>query len=215
MGDMIMKIILADDHALFRGGFALLFQQLEAGAVVLEAGDLAEAMQLAARHPDADILLLDLNMPGMDGQAGIRRVSEAYPQLPVIVLSASENRECVEDVLAAGAVGFIPKSSSSAVMQSAIRLVLSGGVYLPPQLLMSRMAGAASGPEHHAQARLTDRQRDVLRLLALGMSNKQICRELELGEGTIKVHIAAIFRALNVGNRTEAANAARRYGVLG
>lgn len=210
-----MKIILADDHALFRGGFSLLFQQLEEGAVVLEAADLAEAMGLAARHPDADLMLLDLNMPGMNGQAGIKRVSEAYPQLSVIVLSASETRESVADVLAAGAVGFIPKSSSSAVMQSAIRLVLSGGVYLPPQLLNSQMAGVASGPEPNGHAKMTDRQRDVLRLLALGMSNKQICRELALSEGTIKAHIAAIFRALNVSNRTEAANAARRYGVFG
>jgi len=210
---MDVKIILADDHALFRDGFALLFQQLEAEAVVLEAGDLAEAMELAACHPDTDLMLLDLNMPGMNGQAGIKQVSEAYPQLPVIVLSASETRECVEAVLAAGAVGFIPKSSSSAVMQSAVRLVLSGGVYLPPQLLLAQRADTANGPGHNGAAKLTGRQRDVLRLLAAGMSNKQICRELELGEGTIKVHIAAIFRALEVGNRTEAANAAHRLGV--
>jgi len=105
-----MKIILADDHALFRDGFALLFQQLEEGAAVLEAGDLDQAMELVARHHDADLLLLDLNMPGMNGLAGIRRVRDAYPQLPVIVLSASETGEIVQAVMAAGASGFIPKS---------------------------------------------------------------------------------------------------------
>jgi len=178
---------------------------------VLEAGDLDEAMELVTRHPDVDLMLLDLNMPGMNGQTGIERVTEVYPQLPVIVLSASETKEIVHAVMAAGASGFIPKSSSSAVMQSAIRLVLAGGVYLPPQLLTADAVGSAG---HNGQAKLTDRQRDVLRLLAAGMSNKQICRELELGEGTIKVHIAAIFRALDVSNRTEAANAAHRLGLI-
>jgi len=206
-----LKIILADDHALFRGGFALLFKQLEAGALVLEADNLAQALDLANLHPDADLMLLDLNMPGMNGPAGIRQAVEAYPHLPVIVLSASETRDSVHAAIAAGALGFIPKSASASVMQSAVRLVLSGGVYLPAQLVMMEPA------EHHGQVepvKLTERQRDVLRLLAAGMSNKQICRELDLGEGTIKVHIAAIYRTLDVANRTEAANVARRLGLI-
>ena len=209
-----LKVILADDHTLFRGGFALLFKQLEAGAMVLEAGDLAEALALAVQHPDADLMLLDLDMPGMNGAAGIRRVAEAHPQLPVIVLSASETRESVQDTITAGALGFIPKSSSAAVMLSAVRLVLSGGVYLPAQLMMTEQARSPYGPGRDEAVKLSGRQRDVLRLLAAGMSNKQICRELDLGEGTIKVHIAAIFRALEVVNRTEAANVARRLGLL-
>ena len=211
---IFMKIILADDHALFRDGFALLFQQLEKGAEVLEAGHLEEAMDFAAHHPDADLMLLDLNMPGMNGHAGVTQVSRAFPQLPVVVVSASESKVSVQAVMAAGASGFIPKSSSSAVMHSAIRLVLSGGVYLPPQLLMAEMTDAEGELGRNAPIRLSGRQQDVLRLLADGMPNKQICRELGLGEGTIKVHIAAIFRALDVGNRTEAANAARRMGLL-
>jgi DNA-binding NarL/FixJ family response regulator len=209
-----LKIILADDHTLFRGGFALLFKQLEAGSMVLEAGDLGAALELAASHPDADLMLLDLNMPGMNGTDGIRRVAEAYPQLPVIVLSASETKESVQEVIAAGALGFIPKSASTAVMLAAVRLVLSGGIYLPAQLIMTEGAIATTAANRDEPVKLSGRQRDVLRLLAAGMSNKQICRELDLGEGTIKVHIAAIFRALNVGNRTEAANAARRLGFI-
>lgn len=206
-----MKIILADDHVLFRDGFALLFQQLESGAAVLQAGDLDQVMELAARHADADLVLLDLNMPGMNGLAGIGRIRGAYPQLPVIVLSATESKDIVQAVLEAGASGFIPKSSRSAVMQSAIRLVLSGGLYLPAQLLQAAPTGTGGSD---ARVRLTDRQRDVLRLLAAGMSNKQICRELNLGEGTIKVHVAAVYRALEVANRTEAANVARRLGLI-
>ncbi|OZA14980.1 MAG: hypothetical protein B7X94_00120 [Hydrogenophilales bacterium 17-62-8] len=206
-----MKVILADDHDLFRGGFSLLFTQLEAGAVVLEADDLAGALKLATEHPDTDLLLLDLDMPGMNGPASIRRVTADHPQLPVIVLSANEARESVQAAIAAGALGFIPKSASPAVMQSAVRLVLSGGVYLPVELIMTNVA---PNPRHDAPVTLTGRQHDVLRLLAAGMSNKQICRELGLGEGTIKVHIAALFRALDVGNRTGAAHAARQLGLI-
>lgn len=210
----MMKIILADDHTLFRGGFALLFKQLEAGAMVLEAGNLSEALALAAAHPDVDLMLLDLNMPGMNGATGIRQVAEAHPQLPVIVLSASETRQSVQEVIAAGALGFIPKSSSSALMQSAVRLVLAGGVYLPAQMLLSDepVVSAHSAPVE--PLKLSERQREVLRLLAAGKANKQICRELDIGEGTVKVHIAAVFRLLEVSNRTEAANAARRLGLL-
>ncbi|HNA29477.1 MAG TPA: response regulator transcription factor [Thiobacillaceae bacterium] len=209
-----MKIILADDHALFRGGFALLFQQLEFGAEVLEASSLDEAMELVERHPDTELLLLDLNMPGMNGPMSIARIAAAYPQLPVVVLSANDSRPSVWAVMEAGASGFIPKSSSSAVMQSAIRLILSGGIYLPPQLLPTFGENQAAGSDRDHSARLTGRQLEVLRLLVSGMPNKQICRELGLGEGTVKVHVAAIFRALEVGNRTEAAQAARRLGLV-
>ena len=206
-----MKIVLADDHPLFRDGFSLLFQQMEAGAVVFEASSLDEAIDLVTKHRDADLVMLDLNMPGMNGLDGLKRVAETCPQMPVIVLSASESKEIVEAVIMAGASGFIPKSSSAAVMQSAIHLVLSGGVYLPAQILRADAMGSAG---HREQIKLTNRQLDVLRLLAAGLSNKQICRDLELSEGTLKVHIAAIYRALNVNNRTEAANAAHRLALV-
>lgn len=206
-----MKIILADDHALFRGGFALLFKQVEASATVLEADDLAGALDLAALHPDADLLLLDLHMPGMKGASSIRQVTKNHPQLPVVVLSADENMDMVKQVIAAGALGFIPKFATAAVMQSAIRLVLSGGIYLPAQLIMATNdKNRPPGPN-----KLTERQLDVLRLLADGMANKDICRRLGLSEGTIKVHIAAIFRSLNVSNRTEAARVAQQLQLLG
>lgn len=207
-----MKIILADDHTLFRDGFVLLLKQLEADAEVITAGSLEEALEQARAHPDADLLLLDLQMPGMQGLVSVQAVMRDFPSLPVAILSASDSRQVMEALLAAGAAGFIPKSSSAQVMLSALKLILAGGVYLPAQLLDSGQgaAGAAAakgGP-------LTPRQLDVLRLLCEGKSNKLICRELDLGEGTVKAHIAAIFRALNVNNRTEAALEARRLGLL-
>lgn len=211
MGCIKLKIILADDHALFRGGFALLFRQHEALATVLEADNLAGALDIAARHPDADLLLLDLHMPGMHGATSIRQIAQSHPQLPMVVLSADENKGVVQQVIAAGALGFIPKTATAAVMQSAIRLVLSGGIYLPAQLVMA--TDGANRP--HEPSKLTERQLDVLRLLADGMANKDICRRLDLSEGTVKVHISAIFRALNVSNRTEAARVAHDLQLLG
>lgn len=213
----IVKLILADDHALFRDGFVLLLKQLEADAEVVTAASFEEAMARASEHPDAHLLLLDLNMPGMRGLASVEQMLQAFQALPVVILSASESREEMEALLAAGASGFIPKSSSSQVMLSAIKLILAGGVYLPAQMLgggpaAGQTAHSAQGGKAHGP--LTDRQLDVLRLLAEGKSNKHICRDLNLGEGTVKVHIAAIFRALNVNNRTEAALEARRLGLI-
>jgi DNA-binding NarL/FixJ family response regulator len=207
-----LKVILADDHPLFRNGFSLLFKELIADSEVLEAATLEEAMALAECHSDAALLLLDLSMPGMPGVAGVRRVIEVCPQLPVAVLSACERRDTVLSVIAAGALGFIPKSSSPEVLQLAIRLILSGSVYIPAGLMMT--SEPVDDDLHMCSLKLSDRQRCVLRLLAAGMSNKEICRELQLSEGTIKVHVAAVFRALNANNRTEAANKARRLGLI-
>lgn len=206
-----MKAILADDHALFRDGFALLLKQLDAKAEVLEASSFDEAVQQAEQHPDADLLLLDLLMPGMNGVESVHQVLDRHPGMPVVILSASESRPQVEALLEAGVAGFIPKSSSSQVMFSAIGLVLSGGVYIPPQLLG---AGGTTVSDDSVLARLTDRQREVLRLVADGRTNKQICRELDLSEGTVKVHLNAIYRVLGVANRTEAALLARRLNFV-
>lgn len=207
-----MKIILADDHTLFRDGFVLLLKQLEADAEVITAGSLEEALEQARAHPDADLLLLDLQMPGMQGLVSVQAVMRDFPSLPVAILSASDSRQVMETLLAAGAAGFIPKSSSAQVMLSALKLILAGGVYLPAQLLDPGQG--AAGAAAAKGGRLTPRQLDVLRLLCEGKSNKLICRELDLGEGTVKAHIAAIFRALNVNNRTEAALEAKRLGLL-
>ncbi|MBI5936293.1 MAG: response regulator transcription factor [Betaproteobacteria bacterium] len=205
-----MKAILADDHALFRDGFALLLKQLEPQATVLEAASLYEVVHQAERNADTDLVLLDLSMPGMEGIDSVRDLLNRFPDIPVVILSATDSRPLVEALLEIGVAGFIPKSSSSQVMFSALRLVLSGSVYIPPQLLGS----AAEIADGSVLSRLTDRQREVLRLLADGKTNKQICRDLELSEGTVKVHLNAVYRVLGVANRTEAALLARRLNLV-
>jgi DNA-binding NarL/FixJ family response regulator len=213
-----MKLILADDHTLFRNGLSLLLKAHCTDCEIWEGDDLNAALAEAEAHPDADVALLDLNMPGMDGVQGIRRFVESNPRLSLIILTGAEAQQHIQDVLAAGASGFIPKSSTPAVMLSAIQLVLSGGTYVPPQALASAPATAHNRPgsnvRERVQTQLTERQMQVLRLLAAGKPNKTICRELDIEEGTVKAHIASLFRVLDVTNRTEAASVARTIGLL-
>jgi DNA-binding NarL/FixJ family response regulator len=216
-----MKIILADDHALFREGARHLLQQLSGEDIqVLEAATCQEAIAHADQHEDVDLALLDLHMPGVTGVECVVHFQTAHPEVPVVVLSGSESRPNVQAVLDVGALGYIPKSSSSQVMLSAIRLVLSGGIYLPPLVMDQELSSAEANIVPQVALRgqlpccLTERQMDVLKLLAAGKPNKLIARELGLGEGTIKVHLAGIFRALEVNNRTEAVMEAQRRKLL-
>lgn len=213
-----MKLILADDHTLFRNGLALLLKAQCPTSEIWEADGLDAAIAEAGAHPEVQLALLDLNMPGMNGADGIRRFVAAYPKLPVVILTGEEAQPQIQAVLAAGAAGFIPKSSTPAVMVSAIGLVLAGGTYVPPEALAGASAHAAPAgrplTRERAQSLLTERQMQVLRLLAEGKPNKIICRELDIEEGTVKAHIATIFRVLDVVNRTEAASVARASGLI-
>jgi DNA-binding NarL/FixJ family response regulator len=204
-----MKILVADDHPLVRDALARTVRELDAQAEVFQAGDLAGLLH-AARQGEADLAIIDLQMPGMDGLAGLKRLREAVPTLPTVVASGQEDAATIRAVLAAGAMGFIPKSERPEVLLGALRLVRMGGTYVPPRLLEAVEATAA--PKGNA-ADLTPRQLDVLRLLMRGEPNKVIARELGLTEGTVKIHIAAILRTLQSRNRTEAVVRARALGL--
>ena len=208
-----MKILIVEDHSLYRDGIRQLFQQMgEEEMEVLEAGTGAEALGLVARHPDLDLVLLDIKLPDIDGFEAMQRFRDAQPTLPIIVLSASDDLTDMTTALDRGAMGYIPKSTSAAVMLSAIKLVLSGGVYLPPEMLHNH---ALRGSNNGAGPVLTDRQREVLDLLRQGQSNKAIGNTLGLSLPTVKAHVSAIFKALNVKNRAQAVGAAKRANVAG
>ncbi len=215
-----VKILVVDDHPLILEALHHVLKQLDADVQVIAAQSADEAAALAAQHADADLMLLDLGLPGADGLDLLGRIRSQSPAIPVVVLSASDARENVMRAIDLGAMGFIPKSSSNQVMLGALRLVLSGGVYLPPAALVSSDEGAAPRAVPAREGRvtprdlgLTDRQAQVLALILQGKPNKLICRELDLAEGTVKIHVAAILRALNVSTRTQAVIEASRLGL--
>lgn len=208
-----MKVLLADDHALFREGVRLVLESLVDGPLdVVEASDFIQALSAARGDAALDVALVDLNMPGMDGFSGIEALKRASPNLHLVVVSASEQPSDVRRALDAGAHGYISKASSSAAMLDAIRLVLTGETFISPGLEVPE-GGSVPGDAETLRAALTPRQRDVLAMLRQGKSNKEIARDLDLAEITVKLHVTAILRALGVENRTQAAIMASKIGL--
>lgn len=215
-----MKVLVVDDHPLILEALKQVLRDLDAGIEIVEARDGRQAVDQAQLNPDLALILLDLTLPYMHGFELIAELRSSSPDTPVVVLSATEDRETVLRAINDGAMGFIPKSSKTEVLLAALRLVFSGGVYLPPSVFTVHAGAPATEPRQpNAPARtpkdigLTDRQAEVLGLLVQGKSNKLICRALDLAEGTVKIHVTAILRALNVSNRTEALVAVSRLGL--
>lgn len=208
-----MKTLLADDHPLMREGVRQVLSQLEPAVEIIDAHDYPSLFAQTAAHADLDLALVDLNMPGFVGMQGIAQYRSRFPDIPLVVLSASESPHDIRSALEAGALGYIPKATSTAGMLAALRQVLAGDLYVPDCLGNSLAGLHTVGPADFAALQhsgLTARQLEVARLLAQGCANKAIAGMLAMSEGTVKVHIAAIFRAFGVTNRTEAVLAIQR-----
>jgi DNA-binding NarL/FixJ family response regulator len=216
-----MRILLVDDHTLFREALLHVLRHFDSTAVVIEASTAREAIRLAMHYHDLDLILLDLTLPGLNGLTALPELHALRPTVPLVILSASEDCVDVRQALDAGAMGYIPKSSSSHEMITALRLVLAGEVYVPTALLAALEALETTPTEFVAPATeerniegLTPRQVEVLRLMAQGLSNKGICKRLNVAEGTVKLHVTAILRALNTCNRTQAVIEATHRGLI-
>jgi DNA-binding NarL/FixJ family response regulator len=213
-----LKVLVVDDHPLICEALRQVLKALDKEIELLAAGAARAALAAADANERLDLILLDLALPDADGFEVLRELRERHPAFPVVVLSATENAEVVMRALDAGAMGFIPKTSSNEVLLGALRLVLSGGVYLPAEVLRHSSAPAlvskpASGGVDYRNLALTERQAQVLALLVQGKPNKIICRELDLAEGTVKIHVTAILKALGVNNRTQAVIAVGKLGL--
>src|SRR5690606_33040911 len=201
------KVLVIDDHVLIREAMRGVLKEMNDEAAIVEASDCGQAMGLIEEHPDIDPILLDLNLPDPAGLAVLADLRGRHPGIATVVLSAFNDRENVSKALDVGALGFIPKSSTRAVMLSAFRLIFAGGVYIPPDILVHRAAGPSPPPSDAAATGsrtlsprdlgLTDRQVNVLALMMQGKSNKAICRTLDLAEPTVKNHVTAILKALH------------------
>lgn len=215
-----MKILVVDDHPLILEALKQVLRDLDPLIEIVEARDGNQALDQAHLHPDLALILLDLTLPYRHGFELIGDLRASSPEVPIVVLSATDDKETVLRTINDGAMGFIPKSSKTEVLLAALRLVFSGGVYLPPSVFTSANGSASLDPRPSAaplrspkDIGLTERQGQVLSLLVQGKSNKLICRALSLAEGTVKIHVTAILRALNVTNRTEALVAVSRLGL--
>jgi len=218
-----MKILLADDHALIRSGLRCELAALADAIDFVEAWTADTLLRMFEQHRDLDLALVDLTMPGMEGARTIAALRTQYPAVPLVVVSGLNDSRQVQEVLRAGAVGFIPKSAVGQLVLPAIRLVLAGGQYLPPQLMSTLDAQdtLAAAPETQIQKpadssrveALSPRQEEVFALMAKGLSNKMIARQLNISEGTVKSHIATIFDVLRVHNRVSAIAEARNLSA--
>ncbi|MEO8163935.1 MAG: response regulator transcription factor [Betaproteobacteria bacterium] len=206
-----MKILHADDHSLFREGLGFFLKLLDSGVVPLEAGNFQATLDKLALEWPVDLLLLDLEMPGMSGLDGFHAIHKRYPQLPIAIVSGVSDMRLVRSLIDGGARGYIPKLASSERLMDALRRILRGEIYLPEELFVP---GSSPGSHADKTSPLTSRQHQILVLLAEGMPNKRIADSLGVTEGTIKQHLKDLFRRLGAANRTQAVRAARRLGLL-
>jgi DNA-binding NarL/FixJ family response regulator len=216
-----MKILVVDDHPLIREALRGVLRDLDPKINLIEAESVHEALVLVATHPDLRLLLLDLGLPGENGLDALPLLRENHPHLPVVVLSASEQPGIVTRAIDAGAMGYIPKTSSRKLLVDSLRRVISGGVYLPEDALLAHGGGVPGfgrlkidgRPPSLHELGLSERQGQVLALMVQGKPNKMIGRELNLAEGTIKIHVAGILKILKVANRTQAVFAVSTLGL--
>lgn len=202
----MIRVLLADDHGLVRAGLISLLATAADIEVVGEAADGAKALELiASTHPD--VVLMDLSMPVLDGVAATRDLRRDHPDTHVVVLSSFSDRARVRDAIAAGATGYVLKDCTPDVLLSAIRSASQGHTPLDPRVATALLPGAATEPAEQ----LSDRERQVLRLAAKGLANKQIGRTLGIAERTVKVHLGNIYRRIGVNDRTSAALWARDH----
>jgi DNA-binding NarL/FixJ family response regulator len=204
-----MKILVVDDHALFCEGLCYVLEKLDNNVSILEANNFNDAVTQLNTNIDIDMVLLDLNMPDKDGFSVLDFCREHYPLTSIVVLSASKKRSDMNRALEAGAMGFIPKDTTSNVMLGAIRLIMTGDIYVPQSMAMN-----VPDEDEKLANSFTPRQLEIIPMMIKGFSNKKIALEMGISEATIKMHFTAIFKRLEVNNRTEAALAARTLGFI-
>ncbi len=215
---MNQRFLIIDDHPMMRGAVRYMLEMMGESVQTDQASSLAEAQAILNAGPPFTLALLDLVLPDTVGTSGLQTLRLRYPKLPILITSAMCDRQTVERCLQGGAAGFFGKSSASERLAIAVRTVCSSRIYLPPEIdaqidqrWVNRATQRLDGDVR--KLGLSDRQTEVLRLILQGMSNKLIGRQLKLAEGTVKVHVSAVLRALGVRNRTQAVLAANRLGL--
>jgi DNA-binding NarL/FixJ family response regulator len=206
------RFIIVDDHPLFRGALGQALRASFASAEILEAGSLDELTDRLSQSGDTDLILLDLTMPGVQGLSGLLYLRAQHPEVPVVIVSASDDAATIRQCLDCGASGFIPKSQPVERIREAIRRIIDGEVWLPPDVDVNNLPPAESAELVSRLSTLTPQQVRVLMMLGEGLLNKQIAFKLGVSEATIKAHVSAILQKLGVDSRTQAVIAISKIG---
>lgn len=204
------RIIIADDHPLVRGALRQAVASAVPGSAIVECGDLEELTKELEQNHDADLVLLDLAMPGVRGFSGLMYLRAQHPGVPVVVVSGNEDRTVMRRCIDFGASGFVPKTTEMDAMRIAIRSVLDGGTWTPPDVDLTTPADRDTADIVRRLSSLTPQQVRVLMMLSEGLLNKQIAYELSVSEATVKAHVSAILQKLGVESRTQAVIAASK-----
>ena len=206
-----MKFLIVDDHAVVREGVASVLRQAAADPVILQARDTPSALAATDANDDLDLVIVDLMLPGAGGMGLLEDLGKLHPGTPVIVLSSSESIADVRRALRLGALGYVPKSADPATLLAALKMVLGGEIYVPPFVMLEDAAFGTEGANAASDSlvELTERQAEVLGLIGEDVANKEIAYRLGISEKTVKAHVTAIFRHLNVVNRAQAARLAK------
>lgn len=202
---MSSAVLIADDHALFRAGVKEVIKKVMLGAEILEAESYQQAQQILTRESNISLAVVDLCMPGVQGFHSLENLLAVKAEVPFVVLSASTNPDDIRACFDCGVLGYVPKAEAAPVIENALKLVLAGGVYVPPLILnLGSHSRAPATPSKSPNEKLTQKQNVVLACMIKGSSNKEIARELHMSEATVKAHVSGIFKNLNVSNRTQA-----------
>lgn len=193
----------------------LVLTRLDDNLQIFDASSYKEALPYIKENPDLDLILLDLGLPDIDDTSALKQIRKMLPSTPIVVLSSNDEASKVEQMLKLGAQGYIPKSTSAELLINSLKLVLSGGIYIPPEILSPRLPNSdrpEAGRSNSTHPSLTPRQMDVLQKAAHGNSNREIGILLDMAESTVRVHMAAILKALGASNRTRAVHTALQKG---
>lgn len=210
-----MKVLIADEQSLFRDGLTLRLKEINQNIDILQSSSLSEMLQILSAEPNTDILILDIDLAGFSAEETIKNIQNISPSAKIIAISSSEDAHNIKNILSLGAKGYIPKRSDSNILSGALKLILDGGTYIPPVMLKTDSISKSTSPIlPPLKKNLTNRQSQVLDLIAQGKSNKQIAYDMGVSEATVKLHINALLRSLKVNNRTQAVITAQKMGLI-
>ncbi|MBP3688309.1 MAG: response regulator transcription factor [Alphaproteobacteria bacterium] len=209
-----MKVLITDEQSLFRDGLSLRLKQINQDISIIQSSNLAEMQKILSKDSDIDILIMDIDLAELNAAEIINKIKNTAPNTKIVAISSSEDTRNIKKILSLGVKGYIPKRSDSNILSGALKLILDGGTYIPPAMLDNGIDYSAYSSASPLKKNLTNRQSQVLDLIAQGKSNKQIAYDMGVSEATVKLHINALLRSLKVNNRTQAVITAQKMGLI-